>query len=378
MTVNMKGGDGAVGCKDEKRKTDSTSTNKGKGGKNHALSRKSRAMAVSCPSSPIAAYKNGIKIFTKSSPDFQEFLELIKRKGWRHKLPSTKKDEDLSSFMEMTGYTRAQVTRKFNEYVRALDWTEAQTKKMSKEPSLNEQHAKITALSLVDVKDECPEEEQNPGEQLGPIKKEQPEADVAEDRTGLFKSLPKQSKPFSSSPLGKNDVWSEDTSSKKQKLHHEFPLIPSPPQALRQISSSALSPLRTKKFHEIAPPSYRVTLMEPVDSPLLNPPELMRIQTAEAEQLLKGQLMQDPDHEHQSDGQDPTWFQNDSQNCSILQEDKGTNDGQDGHFRIHGLGQSSDSSDPKLLSYVPQRKNSFVYQITPESNDGHDAFLYDT
>ena len=264
------------------------------------------------------------KTFTRDSPEYFEFISMVAKNEWNEKLPSTKKSKELSDFMEKHQFTRAQLSRKFNELQR---WWAAQIKKGSLD-SKPEQAVGDGA------KDELPEKSlveaslndvrpTNNGAKTGPLVSNN--FKESEKRNGT-KTDPPVSKNTKESEnhlkdaattegdCDENDDWNVPEKSRAFFLpplsapeltphtSRDMSAIPGPPSGglSKQYSSSAFSPLRSKPFHDIAPRGYHVSLMDPQSAPVPIPPELTRIQTGEVDQLLKGQLMQDPDSEESS------------------------------------------------------------------------------
>jgi len=82
-------------------------------------------------------------MFRKHSAEYQELVNLCTRKGWLEKLPRVSKDADLALFLKKTGFTRAQVLRKFKE-IHAEVEREAQFRPLQIDSRFETNQKKIT------------------------------------------------------------------------------------------------------------------------------------------------------------------------------------------------------------------------------------------
>lgn len=311
-----------------------------------------------------------VNVFSKDSAEYREFLEIVTKNDWTERLPTTKNASDLKAFMEKTGFSRAQIVRKFNELQR-WRWMNAKEAILQKR-KMPGSNATLFTGEQAQAKRHIPTSKVSSDHKVA-----SPFADL--DNTQKADMLQKESMPFTFPTIRANYV----------PQRQEFPTTYSdPPPMLRQGSSSALSPLRSKKFHEVSLFSSHPMMTDPLGPSISSlqvppPPSLLRIHTAEEEALLKGSIMRDPDHDplplHPIKTQDVYGWSNENDyhlgSCQNLVEPHflsyyhGT---QDMHG-YDGLALSNNNTEDTSRRFTPRRRNSFVYHHGAQQAEGQEG-----
>jgi len=263
-------------------------------------------------------------VFKKSSPHYKIFIELCKKKGWEQTLPRTQDDADLEQFLIVTGYTRAQVTRKFNEYAKFV-WYERSGMKTERQRLVEVAKLTGTIHALpppISLKKLIPKpRKNNPSLMTGGI--------VKKKKTSIKKQKksPKNQKPSNKqkglsaclqttptvvptvaphvailpapplrhcSSLGD---WPLSDISYNSDTNQGMPPLPTTPVRRHCSTFSEKSPLRTRQVFEVhSTPVVQTTTVTLNRHPslALYPPSLTRIQTKEMEMMLKGRLLSCP------------------------------------------------------------------------------------
>ena len=248
--------------------------------------------------------KNGKRIFKKESPHYRAFINMCKLKGWTEKLPLAKRDPDLADFLNVTGFSRAQVNRKFNEYVNSL-WYEESGMKQERERMMKEalQGGNLQQMRPVEAK------KLKARIKRAQIKKEKQRTGIAAEKDLQDNLTVAQFPPVHPTFSGLQG-WQQQQQQLSSTNYDSTTTLSIPPPASptkRTFSTfSEKSPLRTRQFYDVhsnlAPVAQTDHTLRLDRHPswgrsstmTLQPPSLMRIQTAEVDEMLKGSILAHP------------------------------------------------------------------------------------
>jgi hypothetical protein len=251
--------------------------------------------------------KNGVPVFRKQSPFYREFIAMCRRRNWTEKLPSAKQDDELNAFMKKTGFSRAQVIRKFNEYQRSLWWDhKAALGAVVKDPSDESGTVQTIAPAASGMEAASGRDPATPTRNQDASPSSEPEENKqktsrrkAETTVPALPEVPVKQEPTVVAQLPPLELGHIDS---LDYPHHKDPgsnfnlagspylprAVLNPPMIPRRHNSDRLSPLRNNGAG-----------MFPLQGASPNPPptRFVRFQTAEVEQLLNSDLMLDPTYD---------------------------------------------------------------------------------